>query len=97
MNDFKIGDEVFYDGDPKNKYIIIEIQKNENVMDVVFYRGYDSNGNFITRTRDSINKVVRWLINSDGYYPYCSNCKKEPESRIMTNFCPSCGADMRGE
>ena len=34
-----------------------------------------------------------WLINSDGYYPYCSNCKESPEGK-MTNFCPNCGADM---
>lgn len=39
----------------------------------------------------------KWLINSDGYYPYCSNCKNEPTSRVMTDFCDHCGADMRGE
>lgn len=38
----------------------------------------------------------RWLINPDGYYPYCSECKEEPESGKMTKFCPNCGADMRG-
>ena len=37
-----------------------------------------------------------WVISSDGYYPYCSECKSEPKSGDMTNFCPSCGADMRG-
>ena len=38
----------------------------------------------------------QWLINSDGYYPYCSICKNEPKSRIMTDYCPSCGAFMKG-
>lgn len=38
-----------------------------------------------------------WLINSDGYYPYCSICKNEPKGRIMTDYCPNCGAYMKGE
>lgn len=40
--------------------------------------------------------VVRgqWLINSDGYYPYCSECKAEPKHGEMTRFCHSCGAKM---
>ena len=37
----------------------------------------------------------RWLINSDGYYPYCSECKEEPKSGITTHYCPSCGAEMK--
>ena len=36
-----------------------------------------------------------WLINSDGYYPYCSICKNEPKGRIMTDYCPNCGAYMK--
>ena len=41
----------------------------------------------------------KWLINSDGYYPYCSECKEEPKSGIMTNYCPNCGAklDLNGK
>ena len=42
-------------------------------------------------------KTGKWLINSDGYYPYCSECRKQPKSGEMTDFCPSCGADMRKE
>ena len=40
---------------------------------------------------------ARWLINSDGYYPYCSACMTEPKDGIMTDFCPSCGARMKGK
>ena len=39
----------------------------------------------------------RWLINSDGYYPYCSECKEEPKNGIMTHYCPNCGANMMGK
>lgn len=41
--------------------------------------------------------TAQWLINSDGYYFYCSNCKQEPKGKIMTNFCPNCGKEMRGD
>lgn len=40
-------------------------------------------------------KPGRWIINSDGYYPYCSICKNEPQGRIMTDYCPNCGAKMK--
>lgn len=39
-------------------------------------------------------KHGRWEINCDGYYPYCSNCKNEPQGREMTLCCPNCGARM---
>lgn len=45
----------------------------------------------------SEQKTGRWLINSDGYYPYCSICKNEPQGRIMTDYCPNCGAKMKRE
>ena len=51
--------------------------------------------------REKDNKIgrgnARWLINSDGYYPYCSACMTEPKDGIMTDFCPSCGAKMEGK
>ena len=37
----------------------------------------------------------KWIINSDGYYPYCSECGKEPKE--MSEFCPHCGAKMDKE
>lgn len=42
----------------------------------------------------SKQKTGQWLINSDGYYPYCSICKNEPQNRVMTKYCPNCGAKM---
>lgn len=36
----------------------------------------------------------QWLINPDGYYPYCSECGEEPDSGVMTKRCPNCGAKM---
>lgn len=106
MSDFKIGDEVFYDN-LKDKYTITEIQKNENVMNIVFYRGYDSNGNFITRTEDFIQKREQWILDSNSTYEMrfiCSNCKRSEivptigfvECKPLWNFCPFCGSDMRG-
>ena len=46
-------------------------------------------------------KHATWIISSDGYYPYCSNCGYEPpwvQGRDMrTKYCPECGAEMRLE
>lgn len=44
-----------------------------------------------------ITPIAKWEICSDGYYPYCSKCKKEPQGRIMTDYCPNCGAWMKGD
>ena len=38
-----------------------------------------------------------WKICSDGWYPYCFNCGFEPKNGVMSNFCPHCGANMKGE
>lgn len=42
-------------------------------------------------------KRGKWEICCDGYYPYCSNCKSEPQGRVMTDFCPNCGVRMDGK
>ncbi len=39
-------------------------------------------------------RLGKWLINSDGYYPYCSECGNEPPGRTMTDYCPHCGVKM---
>lgn len=39
-------------------------------------------------------KYGKWLINCDGYYPYCSECGEEPVRNRMSNYCPNCGARM---
>jgi hypothetical protein len=44
----------------------------------------------------SKQKEGEWIICSDGYYPYCSECKNEPKNGVMTEYCPHCGAKMKG-
>ena len=39
----------------------------------------------------------KWEICCDGYYPYCKRCRNEPQGRVMTQFCPNCGAKMDDE
>ncbi len=41
-----------------------------------------------------------WIIDPDGYYPYCNQCGYEPPRPLQnddnrTPYCPSCGAKMR--
>lgn len=38
--------------------------------------------------------TAHWDISCDGYYPYCSACRKEPPGREMSAYCPNCGAKM---
>ena len=38
----------------------------------------------------------KWVISSDGYYPYCPNCHYRPEGELK-RFCANCGMDMKGE
>ena len=49
----------------------------------------------ITKTKRGI-----WKINSDGYYPYCSECGYEPPyvsgKDMRTLYCSNCGAEMEG-
>lgn len=51
----------------------------------------------IDKQREKYLTHAHWIINSDGYYPYCSNCKAEPENGKMTKFCAECGAIMDEE
>ena len=45
---------------------------------------------------ESLRPKGKWVVCSDGYYPYCSECKEEPKGGAMTNYCPNCGAVMQG-
>lgn len=52
-----------------------------------------------THMTDEVKSVEKprkskWEICSDGYYPYCPKCMKEPPSGIMTKYCPNCGELM---
>ena len=46
------------------------------------------------KTINNKEKLGKWIICSDGYYPYCSECKEEPEDGNMTSVCPHCGIKM---
>lgn len=39
-------------------------------------------------------RTAHWDISCDGYYPYCSACRKEPPGREMSRYCPNCGYKM---
>ena len=42
-------------------------------------------------------KTGRWIWDDKGYF-YCGRCGKKPDDQTRTtDYCPNCGADMRGE
>ena len=53
-------------------------------------------------TKETEGLTAKWLINSDGYYPNCSNCSYEPLREISDfdedlenlTVCPNCGAKI---
>lgn len=68
-----------------------------------FYCGILSSANEIDKmpTADVVEvKHAEWEISSDGYYPYCTNCRYEPPwvggKDMRTPYCPNCGAKMDG-
>lgn len=75
----------------------ISDQYKREDRDTQFERGYTrALKNMLTTVlyNNQLNVRAHWIVNSDGYYPYCSNCKTEPENGKMTKFCPECGAIM---
>ena len=90
----KIGDNVYVHG------YVDEIRK-----DTVIIR--NAGGYFGTIPNEIIcgempeQKTGRWKMESDPYgffeeIPVCSECGCTTEMRKTYNFCPNCGADMRG-
>lgn len=50
----------------------------------------------VTPTERTGEWVRRWHLSPDCYQEWqCSECEYEMDGR--TNYCPNCGADMRGE
>ena len=74
----------FY-GDFKNIEVIGNLHDNSNLLSP-----YNSNTIDIT----SLNS--KWVISSDGYYPYCPKCHYRPNGELK-RFCANCGMDMLGE
>ena len=76
----------------KQKYYI-NIDKEELIKALQYDREQYDKGYHDGKAEGK--KKGRWIINSDGYYPYCSECKYEPKE--MTHYCPDCGAEMNGD
>ena len=51
-----------------------------------------------TPTADVVEvKRGKWKVDeTHDYEPYCSLCGHEPIAGEKYNYCPDCGADMRG-
>lgn len=60
-----------------------------------YEKGFDDG--FARAEKKNKKAEGHWVICSDGYYPYCSECNKEPPGRVMSAFCPNCGARMTDE
>lgn len=71
----------------------INIDKDDLIRALLYDREQYEKGYQDGKT--AMKKTGKWLINSDGYYPYCSQCKYEPKE--MTRYCPNCGVEMNDD
>lgn len=62
--------------------------------ELAYNNGYEKGYNDGVST---VRGVAKWIISSDGYYPYCSNCKTDPGGGRLSKFCPECGFSMIGD
>lgn len=70
-----------------------------DAIEIAYGNGYKAG--YEIGKKEPIGEAV-WIINPDGYYPYCSNCRYEPERPLFyddnrTPYCPNCGFKMRKE
>lgn len=89
----------------EKEYIEREKLKQDFASDTQSIRGWDVD--LFDLLMDEIDEVSaadvvparhgHWIINSDGYYPQCSECMSEPRGREMTKYCGECGAKMDGD
>lgn len=63
---------------------------DSNCVDIPFTEAFDIIDNAPTIEERQKGK---WELDSIG--AYCSECKIHPD--YTSNFCPNCGADMRGD
>ena len=78
---------------------IIQIRWNETTAPVSWSHAYaDFIEDIENQPSADVAPVVhsKWEICCDGYYPYCKNFFKEPQGRVMTDYCTNCGAKMDG-
>ena len=93
MTQHELADKIGVQRAAVHKYeknlVSISIEKLNNIanifgVDICYFFGKEE-------------KHAKWNINPDGYYPYCSCYKEEPQGREMTKWCPNCGARMDKE
>lgn len=76
-----------YPGTIDINQVLEEVVKDIKELPTIEVSEADTGGN--------IGKEGKWLINSDGYYPYCSLCGNEPtikDYKDLPKYCPDCGA-----
>lgn len=86
----------------QEKYILetihnlgVDVDKDELIRALAYDRDQYNKGYSDGRSDAVVH--AKWEINCDGYFPYCSNCKNEPENGKMSKYCPECGAIMDGK
>lgn len=83
--------------DKEEEYFYVECMNRDCLVQprIVCYSESNTEEAWNTRAEEPAeDKTAHWDINCDGYYPYCSNCKEEPQGGKLSPYCPNCGAEM---
>lgn len=77
----------------------VEQMNMHDATEQAYKNGYEAGMNDAIRQGYAITneRKAKWIINSDGYYPECSNCWNEPSAHKLTKYCEKCGCRMTDE
>lgn len=79
-----------------NKHLVTA-ERMCQLLNNEFERGYSlAKFKYKTQNGEWIPRTVIFPTGKMQYYK-CSNCDTDNLWSVKTNFCPNCGADMRGE
>lgn len=83
--------------------IIIQLREIQRSNGRIFDQQFFASNKAIDNAIRLLNRPKgKWIKNEYGWYYHCSVCKENnllhtDEANALSDYCPNCGADMRGE
>lgn len=79
------------------------IEQIKNCNDCIFRKEWEKIGKLLSvvlkKQTEQEQKEGHWIVHPKGIYAHliCDKCLSCAPYDCKTNYCPNCGADMRGE
>ena len=78
-------------------YLRQQVEKGEYGVAIIQAQIALDIADYIEKHRQPERKTGRWIDGSIPTYAACSECGYQERYAYENNFCPHCGADMRGD